>query len=170
MDRPVHILFLCTGNSARSILGEALTNHVGRGRLRGFSAGSKPRGEVAPEAIDVLTRAGVPVEGLHSKGFDSFTGGDAPAFDLVITVCDAAARSPCPVWPGAPATIAWSLPDPAVVPAGRREAAFEETCAALRLRIEALAAQASAASAAGLVAAAREIHQQAADGNSKDDA
>lgn len=160
MNRPVHILFLCTGNSARSIIAEALTNHLGGGRLLGFSAGSEPRGELAPEALAVLTRAGVPVAGLHSKGFEHFTAAGAPPLDLVVTVCDAAGRSPCPVWPGAPATVAWSLPDPAAAPAAERGRAFEETFAALRLRIEALAAQPPAAGAAGLAAAAARVHEQ----------
>lgn len=160
MHPPVNILFLCTGNSARSILGEALTNHLGAGRLRGFSAGSEPRGEVAPEALAVLTRAGVPVAGLRSKGFEPFSAADAPPLDLVVTVCDAAGRSACPVWPGAPATVSWSLPDPAAAPAAQRDHAFEETFEALRSRIEALAVRAPAAGTAELAATAARIHEQ----------
>lgn len=170
MSRPVHVLFLCTGNSARSILGEALANHLGQGRLRGFSAGSEPRGVVAPEAIAVLNRHGVPTGGLRSKGFDSFTGAGGCRFDLVVTVCDAAARHPCPVWPGAPATVAWSLPDPAAVSPAERGRAFERTFDALRLRIEALAAQVPGGNPAELAATAAVIHQQYSDIADQDDA
>ena len=158
MAGPCHLLFLCTGNSARSILAEAIANHLSGGRLRGFSAGSRPRGAVAPEAVEVLTRAGVPTDGLRSKGFDAFAGVDAPRIDLVVTVCDAAGREPCPVWPGAPATVVWSLPDPAAALAADRRGAFEATFDALRRRIEALAAEAPAVGVAGLADAAARIH------------
>ena len=138
----IHVLFLCTGNSARSILGEALLNaHPGAaGRLRAFSAGSHPRGSVNPLALDVLRQQGVAPGALRSKSWDEFARSDAPPIDVVITVCDDAAAETCPVWPGHPVTVHWGLPDPAAVEGDDRtkRAAFDVTSAELRARVDRL--------------------------------
>ncbi|XBQ17081.1 MAG: arsenate reductase ArsC [Oceanicaulis sp.] len=134
----MNILILCTGNSARSILGEALFNALGQGRVRGFSAGSKPKGVPHPEALATLRRHGLSTDRLRSKSWDEFEGEGAPVMDAVITVCDSAASETCPVWPGAPARAHWSLPDPAAVedqPA--QTEAFETAFAALKARVQA---------------------------------
>lgn len=112
-----NVLFLCTGNSARSILAEAMLNDraVGRGRFRAFSAGSHPKGSVHPLAFEVLAEHQVSTYDLRSKSWGDFAGPDAPRMDFVFTVCDAAAREPCPLWPGRPVTAHWSVPDPAAV-------------------------------------------------------
>lgn len=119
---PVNILFLCTGNSARSILGEALVNHIGTtksdgggGIARGFSAGSTPVGHVNPLALEVLKARGLETGALRSKSWDEFGRADAPQMDIIITVCDNAAGETCPIWPGHPATAHWGLPDPAAM-------------------------------------------------------
>lgn len=139
-ERIRNVLFLCTGNSARSILAESLLNRMGQGRFRAFSAGSFPRGEVHPAAIELLREQGFPTESLRSKSWDEFAVPGAPALDLVFTVCDSAAGETCPVWPGRPVTAHWGIADPAKVEgAGRREA-FERAFAELRERIEALLA------------------------------
>ena len=114
-DRPYHVLFLCTGNSARSILAESLVNRWGRGRFRGFSAGSFPTGQVHPLALELLERMKISAENLHSKSWDEFAAPGAPALDFVFTVCDNAAGEVCPVWPGKPMTAHWGIADPAAV-------------------------------------------------------
>lgn len=128
-----NILILCTGNSARSILGEALINHLGAGRLRGYSAGSQPKGQPHPLAIETLREAGVATEGLASKSWEVFTRANAPPLDLVITVCDSAANESCPYFPGRAVKAHWSLPDP---PAAGAEAAQRARFAAVRAALE----------------------------------
>lgn len=126
----MNVLVLCTGNSARSILGEVLISELSGGQLRAFSAGSHPTGRVNPGAIDILRRKGHVVEGLESKSWDRFSSEDAPAIDLVITVCDNAAGESCPLWNGTPVTVHWGIPDPAV------DGDFESAYRRLRRRIE----------------------------------
>ncbi|MEK7245878.1 MAG: arsenate reductase ArsC [Pseudomonadota bacterium] len=140
--RPRNVLFLCTGNSARSIMAESLLEGLGRGRYRAFSAGSRPAGAVNPLALDLLGRHGLPTAGLRSKSWDEFAPPGAPVMDLIFTVCDSAAAEPCPVWPGHRATAHWGFPDPAAVEGTEetRRAAFERVFASLRARIEAFLA------------------------------
>ncbi len=135
---PVYnVLFLCTGNSARSILAEALLNHLGKGDFRGFSAGSRPAGRVDPLALEVLEKCGIPTAGLRSKSWDEFARPDAPGLDFVFTLCDAAAGEACPVWPGHPVTAHWGVPDPAAVEGDRerKRRAMEEALRILDRRI-----------------------------------
>jgi protein-tyrosine-phosphatase len=135
-----NVLFLCTGNSARSILAEAILNKEGAGRFRAFSAGSHPKGQMHPAALTLLKERGLLAEGSRSKSWDEFADGNAPPIDLVITVCDNAAGEICPIWPGNPAKQHWSIPDPAAVEgAGQREA-FREAYDDLHRRIGALIA------------------------------
>lgn len=131
------LLFLCTHNSARSILAEGLTNHLGGSRLRGFSAGSHPSGHVHTLALDGLREQGCPIGGLHNKSWDVFAASRAEPMDAVITVCDNAAREVCPIWPGAPAHAHWDLPDPARVEgdATVQIGAFRNTAASLIRRL-----------------------------------
>ncbi len=123
-EKTYNVLFLCTGNSARSILAEVLLTHRGRGRFRGFSAGSFPKGEVHPDALALLQSLALPVTGLRSKSWNEFAAAGAPVMDFVFTVCDQAAGEVCPVWPGHPVTAHWGIADPAALaePEARRRA------------------------------------------------
>ena len=114
-DKIYNVLFLCTGNSARSILGEALMNHWGKGKFKGLSAGSHPKGAVHPLALELIESRGMPTEGLRSKGWDEFAQPGAADLDFVFTVCDNAAGEVCPYWPGQPMTAHWGVEDPAAV-------------------------------------------------------
>ena len=142
-DKVFNILFLCTGNSARSIMAEAITNSlaVSRGRFRGFSAGSHPKEVINPFAIELLQKNRLPTERLRSKPWDEFATPDAPVMDFVITVCDQAAGEQCPFWPGQPMTAHWGMHDPAAVEGTDDEIrkAFSDTAMMLRRRIEILA-------------------------------
>jgi arsenate reductase (thioredoxin) len=133
-----NLLFLCTGNSARSILGEALLNHWSKGKFRAFSAGSFPKGTVHPMAIELLQSLHLPTEGLRSKSWSEFAAPDAPVMDFVVTVCDQAASEICPIWPGQPITAHWGIPDPAAVEGSEKErrAAFRDACRRLDARIK----------------------------------
>jgi arsenate reductase (thioredoxin) len=136
-ERVYNILFLCTGNSARSILGEAIVDKLGKGRFEGFSAGSQPKGAVHPYALDLLASLRLATEGLSSKSWDVFAKPGAPRMDFIFTVCDNAAGEACPVWPGQPMTAHWGIPDPAAVEGSEveRRAAFRQAYAALENRI-----------------------------------
>lgn len=138
-DRVYNVLFLCTGNSARSVMGEALLNHVGNGRFRAFSAGSTPKGAIHPMTLKVLSEAGISTEGLRSKAWDELAGPDAPRMDFVFTVCDNAAGETCPIWPGQPMTAHWGIEDPAAVagPDFKQRQAFEDALRFMRNRIAA---------------------------------
>jgi|SRR6185369_9283959 len=141
MDRrPFNVLFLCTGNSARSILAEAYLNSIGKGKFRAYSAGSKPGGRVNPFALELLAKTGVPTDGLRSKSWDEFARPDAPKMDFVFTVCDNAAAEPCPYWPGQPMTAHWGVADPAGVEGMDEEKrlAFREALTILSRRINLL--------------------------------
>ncbi len=137
-DRPYNVLFLCTGNSARSILAEALINQWGHGKFKGFSAGSHPKGQVHPIALQLLERMNFPTTGLRSKSWDEFAAPGATPLDFVFTVCDNAAGEVCPYWPGQPMTAHWGVPDPAAVEGTDMEkwAAFRETFNRLENRIK----------------------------------
>lgn len=136
--RPLNVLFLCTGNSARSILAESIMGAVDPARLRGFSAGSFPAGRVNPFALELLARNGYATEGLRSKSWDEFAAPGAPELDFVFTVCDSAAGEACPVWPGRPASAHWGIPDPAAVEGTDEEKrrAFHDAFVILKRRIE----------------------------------
>jgi arsenate reductase (thioredoxin) len=138
-DRVYNVLFLCTGNSARSILGEALLNQAGAGRFKAYSAGSHPKGAVHPMTLEVLREAGIATVGLRSKAWDEFAVPGAPVMDFVFTVCDDAAGEACPVWPGQPMTAHWGIEDPARVAGSefQRKAAFEQALGFMRNRIAA---------------------------------
>ena len=160
--RPINVLILCTGNSARSILGEALFNHLGQGRVRAFSAGSKPSGKVNPVALETLYNHGVPLPAeVRSKSWDEFATPEAPKLDYIFTVCASAAGETCPIWPGHPTTAHWGIDDPAhVEPLEARQAAFEVAYQALEKRIKAfLALDLESMSRQDIVAAARLIHE-----------
>ncbi len=136
-DTVFNVLFICTGNSARSILAEAILNREGRGKFRAFSAGSHPKGEVHPYALDLLRRTNHPVAELRSKSWDEFAAPGAPQLDFAFTVCDNAAGEVCPIWPGQPMTAHWGLPDPAAAEGNEAEkrAAFADTYRMLNNRI-----------------------------------
>ncbi|MCW5697632.1 MAG: arsenate reductase ArsC [Bauldia sp.] len=138
-DRVYNVLFLCTGNSARSILGEAILNREGKGRFHGYSAGSQPKGAVHPYTLDLLRTLNHPTDGLRSKPWDEFAAPGAPELDFVFTVCDSAAKETCPVWPGQPMSAHWGVPDPAAVEGNEaeRRAAFAEAYRQLKNRIAA---------------------------------
>jgi protein-tyrosine-phosphatase len=137
-SRVHNVLFLCTGNTSRSILAEGLLSHLGRGRFHAYSAGSHPKGIVNPFAVEELRQAGVPVAGLRSKSWDEFAVPGAPSMDFVFTVCDNAASEACPVWPGHPMTAHWGVEDPAAVEGtdDEKRRAFRTAGAVLRRRIE----------------------------------
>jgi arsenate reductase len=141
-SHPIKVLFLCTHNSARSILAEAILNHIGQGRFQGYSAGSSPRDNQQPNplGLQVLQHAGIATDGLRSKNWDEFALPDAPHMDLIITVCDNAAGEVCPFWPGHPATAHWSYPDPSAGTGGDAEKteAFRQTLHAIHRRLELL--------------------------------
>ena len=136
-EKVFNVLFICTGNSARSILAEAILNREGRGRFRAFSAGSHPKGRVHAYALDLLKRMNHSIDGLRSKSWDEFAQAGAPALDFAFTVCDNAAGEVCPVWPGQPMTAHWGLPDPAAVEGGEavKRAAFADAYRLLSNRI-----------------------------------
>jgi arsenate reductase len=146
-DRAYNVLFLCTGNSARSVLGEAIVNHLGAhnqqgGRFKGFSAGSQPKGQVHPYTLDLLRGLHLPTDGLFSKSWDLYAVAGAPKMDFIFTVCDSAAGEACPAWPGQPMTAHWGIPDPAAAPDSKnggseveRRAAFRQAYAALENRV-----------------------------------
>jgi len=137
-----NVLFLCTGNSARSIMAEALLNQWGRGRYRAFSAGSHPAGRVHPFTVELLRRLQFPTAGLRSKSWDEFTRADAPVLDFVFTVCDQAAGEMCPLWPGQPITAHWGFPDPAAFsgPEAEKRAVFAEVFRQIENRVKTFAA------------------------------
>ena len=133
-----NVLFLCTGNTARSVLAEGVLRQLGEGRFRSYSAGSQPKGVVNPFALKVLGTYGYPTDGYRSKSWDEFSGPDAPVMDFVFTVCDSAAGETCPFWPGQPMTAHWGIPDPAAVEGTdiEKEAAFVTAFKQMRNRIE----------------------------------
>lgn len=135
VEKIYNVLFLCTGNSARSILGEALLNRLGAGRFHAYSAGSFPKGQVHPAALELLGELGFETGGLRSKSWDEFSAPDAPKLDFIFTVCDNAAGETCPVWPGNPMTAHWGIEDPAAVEGPGQREAFERTLHYLSNRI-----------------------------------
>ncbi|QJR10726.1 Arsenate reductase [Usitatibacter rugosus] len=137
-EKPCDVLFLCTGNSARSIMAEVMLNALGKGRFRGHSAGSQPKGQVHPMSLETMRALGFPTSNVRSKSWDEFAVPGAPPLDFIITVCDNAATEVCPIWPGKPTSAHWGVPDPAAVEGTVEEqrAAFHDAALALRRRIE----------------------------------
>jgi arsenate reductase len=137
-EKTYNVLFVCTGNSARSVMAEGLMNELGNGRFRAYSAGSHPKGEVHPLALRTLAMHRIPTDGFRSKSWEEFARPDAPALDFVFTVCDRAAGEVCPVWPGQPMTAHWGMPDPAAVEGDDavREKAFLDTFVTTKRRIQ----------------------------------
>lgn len=133
-----NVLFICTGNSARSILAEGLLNELGKGRFKAYSAGSHPKGAVHPLALEELQNLRIPTDGFRSKGWEEFAVPDAPRMDFVFTVCDQAAGETCPVWPGQPMTAHWGMPDPAAVEGtdAAKAKAFKDTAITVKRRLE----------------------------------
>ncbi len=142
VEKPLTVLFLCTGNSARSILAEAILNRLGQGKFRAFSAGSQPKGEVNPQAVALLRAFDYDTSGLRSKSWSEFAQDGAPALDVIITVCDSAAGEACPIWPGKPVTAHWGIADPAAVQGAPAEIAqaFKQAYRLLAMRIALFAA------------------------------
>ena len=142
LDHPYNVLFLCTGNSARSIMAEAILNKIGAGRFRAFSAGSHPKGQINPQALQLLQSLGYDTSGFRSKSWSEFADADAPLLDFVFTVCDNAAGETCPVWPGQPMTAHWGVPDPALATGSPAEVAlaFKDAYRMLNQRIGIFAA------------------------------
>lgn len=138
VNRVFNVLFLCTGNSARSIMAEAILNRIGAGKFRAFSAGSHPKGDINPHTMRLLRKLGYEMSGLYSKSWEEFAKPGAPRLDFVFTVCDAAAGESCPLWPGQPMTAHWGVPDPAQATGSEAEIAmaFNETYRMLHRRIE----------------------------------
>ena len=159
---PFNVLVLCTGNSARSILAEALFNHLGGGRFKAYSAGSQPSGTVNPVALETLDRHGVPLPEARSKSWDEFAAPGAPEMDFIFTVCASAAGEACPIWPGHPTTAHWGIADPAhVEPLAARREAFATAYRQLARRIGAFVAlPLETLSAQEIAAAARRIHEE----------
>lgn len=137
MNRPYNVLFLCTHNSARSIMGEAIINRIGAGKFKGYSAGSMPSGQIHPLAVALLNKLNYDTSEMRSKSWEEFSGPDAPELDFVFTVCDNAANEVCPIWPGQPMTAHWGLPDPSLVQGTEveRALAFADTYRMLNNRI-----------------------------------
>jgi arsenate reductase len=138
LDKVYNVLFLCTGNSARSIVAEVMLNHFGHDRFKAYSAGSRPAGSVNPLSLETLKSLGLPTAGLRSKSWDEFAAPGAPLFDFIITVCDNAANEACPVWPGKPTTAHWGVADPAAAEGSdlHQRAAFRDAAVVLRRRID----------------------------------
>ena len=162
--KPINVLFLCTHNSARSILAEALLNAIGQDRFKAYSAGSSPRDNQQPNplGLQVLQKAGISTEGLHSKSWDAFAGAGAPRMDLIITVCDNAAGEVCPIWPGHPATAHWGYADPSEGSGtdAEKSEAFRQTLHAMKRRLELLCSlPAGQLEKAVLQSSARELNQ-----------
>ena len=162
--KPINVLFLCTHNSARSILAEALLNAISRDRFKAYSAGSSPRDNQQPNplGLQVLQKAGISTEGLHSKSWDAFAGADAPRMDLIITVCDNAAGEVCPIWPGHPATAHWGYADPSEGSGtdAEKSEAFRQTLHAMKRRLELLSSlPAEKLEQAVLQSSARQLNQ-----------
>jgi arsenate reductase len=158
-DAIKNVLFLCTGNSARSILAEALIDHWGEGRFKGYSAGSYPKGAVNPLALELLSQFGMPTGDMRSKSWDEFAVFGAPVMDFVFTVCDQAAGEQCPIWPGHPITAHWGVPDPAIVEGSHaiRMLAFRQAFSMLERRIKVFVALRAALDRKTMQAKVREI-------------